>query len=319
MSANRICQLFGTKYPIVSGGMVFCSGWELASAVSNAGGLGLIGSGSMTTDILKVHIAKCKKATQKPFGVNVVMNDKAISQAHIQLLLEEKVPIVFTSAGSPKLFTKELQKNGTTVVHVVPSLKLALKCFEAGVNAVVAEGFEAGGHNGLEETATLPLIHHVRTHMPKEMPLIAAGGIASGRSIAAVFALGAEGAQIGTRFAMTKESSASPKAKERLLRAKEGDTWLTVKRLGPTRMLLNDFGKKMRELSDSGASKEELAAAYGMHNTRRGLFEGDVDAGEIEIGQVVADCNDIPSAEEVVQRLVQEFNEAVAQVGKLTM
>ncbi|EPY19081.1 enoyl-[acyl carrier protein] reductase II [Strigomonas culicis] len=319
MENNSVCKLFGIKYPIIAGGMVWCSSWQLAAAVSNEGGLGLIGSASMNTDVLREHIQKCKKATQKPFGVNVAINIRAKAEDHIKIILEEKVPVVFTSAGSPKLFTKELHEHGVIVVHVVPSLKLALKCVEAGVDAIVAEGFEAGGHNGMEETATLPLIHHIRPNLPKEMPLIAAGGIASGRSIAAVFAIGADGVQIGTRFALTKESGAAQATKDRLVAAKEGETVLTMKVAGPTRLLQNSFGKKMRELSDSGVSKDELMAVYGKHNTRRGLHEGDVENGEIDIGQVVADCNDIPSVAELMVSLVAEFNETTTKMAALKM
>ncbi|CAD2216918.1 enoyl-[acyl carrier protein] reductase II [Angomonas deanei] len=312
---NRVSKLFQVQYPIVSGGMVYCSGWRLASAVSNAGGLGLLGSGSMSHELFVRQLQQCKQATDKPFGVNVVINRDV--SAYMKTIIEEKVPIVFTSAGSPKVYTKELQKHGITVVHVVPSLKLALKCQAEGVDAVVVEGTEAGGHNGLEEITTMCLVPNVRAHLDPAIPVIAAGGIGHGRAMAAAIALGAEGVQVGTRFAVTQESSMADKTKELLTHAKEGDTVLTIKQIGPTRMYLNEFGKKMHQMSVANASKEEMAAAYGKHNTRRGMLEGEVVDGEIEIGQVVAQCEGaIPTAAEVVKGMVSEYNEAIDSLSR---
>lgn len=311
--SNRVCALFGVKYPIVQGGMVWCSGWRLASAVSNAGGLGLIGAGSMKFDIFKEHLTKCKAATQKPFGVNLPLNgDHA---PYMKLIMEEKVPIVFTSAGSPKLYTKVLKEHGIKVVHVVPSSKLAVKCYEAGVDAIVAEGFEAGGHNGLEELTTMTLIPSVRQNLDPKVPLIAAGGISSGGSVLAAMALGAEGVQIGTRFAVTQESSCSEAFKQECVKAKEGSTWLSLKQMMPTRLLLNEYGKAIVKLSESGATKEQLKEFRGRGKTRQGMFEGDVKNGELEIGQIVHSCNDIPTASEVINRIVTEYNEKAAQLG----
>lgn len=317
MQSNRVNALFKTKYPIVQGGMVWCSGWRLASAVSNAGGLGLLGAGSMKLDIFKENLAKCKAATQKPFGVNLPLNgDHA---PYMKLIMENKVPVVFTSAGSPKLYTKVLKEHGITVVHVVPSSKLALKCCEAGVDAIVAEGFEAGGHNGLEELTTMTLIPSVRQNMDPKVPLIAAGGIASGKAMLAALALGADGVQIGTRFAITQESSCSEAFKKVCVEAKEGSTWLSLKQMMPTRLLVNDYAKHMIKLSDSGVSKEALKEARGRGKTRQGMFDGDVVKGELEIGQIVHSCNDIPTVSEVVTRIVSEFNEGAAKMGAMKL
>jgi enoyl-[acyl-carrier protein] reductase II len=317
MQANRITQLFGTKYPIVQGGMIWCGGWRLASAVSNAGGLGLVSAGSMKFDVFQKHVSRCKEATNKPFGVNISLNHD-VAQL-MEYVIDQKVPIVFTSAGSPKLWTQKLQSHGIKVVHVVPSCKLARKCEVAGVNAVVAEGFEAGGHNGLEEITTMTLIPQVRAALAPEIPLLAAGGIASGGAMLAAMALGAEGVQVGTRFAVTKESSAAEEFKKRCTQAGEADTWLTLKQLMPTRLILNDYGKEVRKLSESGATKEELEKFRGKGRTRKGMFDGDVSQGELEIGQIVSACKDIPSAAEVVQRMVKEFDERNAQLSKIKL
>ncbi|KPA82065.1 putative enoyl-[acyl-carrier-protein] reductase [Leptomonas pyrrhocoris] len=317
MQPNRITKLFGTKYPIVQGGMIWCGGWRLASAVSNAGGLGLVSAGSMNFDVFQHHVSRCKEATKKPFGVNISLTGD-MSQ-HMEYVIDQKVPIVFTSAGSPKLWTQKLQGHGIKVVHVVPSCKLALKCEAAGVNAVVAEGFEAGGHNGLEEITTMTLIPQVRQALSPEIPLLAAGGIATGSAMLAAMALGADGVQVGTRFAVTKESSAAEAFKKRCTTAGEADTWLTLKQLMPTRMILNEYGKEARQLSDSGASKEQLAEFRGKGRTRRGMFDGDVNKGELEIGQIVSMCKDIPSAAEVVERMVKEFADCNAQLSKIKL
>ncbi|KPI86171.1 putative enoyl-[acyl-carrier-protein] reductase [Leptomonas seymouri] len=317
MQANRITQLFGIKYPIVQGGMIWCGGWRLASAVSNAGGLGLVSAGSMEFDVFQHHVSRCKKATQKPFGVNLPLFRKV--EPYMEYVIDQKVPVVFTSAGSPKVWTQKLQSHGIKVVHVVPSCKLALKCEAAGVNAVVAEGFEAGGHNGLEELTTMTLIPQVRQALSPEVPLIAAGGIASGSAMLAAMALGADGVQIGTRFALTKESSAAEEFKKRCLAAGEADTWLTLKNLMPTRLILNEYGKEARRLAESGATKEQLNEFRGKGRTRRGMFDGDIDQGELEIGQIVSACKDIPSAAEVVERIVKEFGERNAQLSTLNL
>ncbi|KAG5479467.1 hypothetical protein LSCM1_04731 [Leishmania martiniquensis] len=317
MLKSRVTSLFGVQYPIVQGGMVWCSGWRLASAVSNAGGLGLIGAGSMSFEVFKHHLRRCREATQKPFGVNVPLSYDMTR--HMELIIEEKVPIVFTSAGSPKLWTKKLQSRGITVVHVVPSSKLARKCEEAGVNAVVAEGFEAGGHNGQEEITTMALIPQVRQALSPEIPLIAAGGIASGQAMLAAMALGAEGVQVGTRFAITQESSAAPAFKKRCTEAQESDTWLTMKQYMPTRLILNDYGREARRLSESGATKAQLMEFRGPNRTKRGIFEGDVANGELEIGQIVSTCKDILTAAEVVERMVRDFHACYARIATPTV
>lgn len=294
--------------------MVWCSGWRLASAVANAGGLGLIGAGSMKLDVLKEHLKKCKEATQgKPFGVNLPLNgDHA---PYIQAILEAKVPVVCTSAGSPKLYTQALKKEGVKVMHVVPSSKLAVKCAAAGVDAIVAEGFEAGGHNGFEELTTMVLIPSVRAHLDSKVPLIAAGGIFSGGSALAAMALGAEGVQIGTRFAITKESSCSEAFKKACVEAQEGSTKLTMKQMMPTRVLLNKYGQQIVELAESGASPEVVKKFRGRGKTRQGMFDGDVVNGELEIGQIVHSCNDIPSVSDVMNRIITEYNEKVGKLG----
>jgi enoyl-[acyl-carrier protein] reductase II len=303
--SNRITSLFGIKYPVISGGMVWCSGWRLASAVSNAGGLGLIGAGSMHPDTLREHIQKCKAATNKPFGVNVPLMYPEIDTI-MDIIISEGVKIVFTSAGNPKLWTKKLQDNGIIVAHVVSSSKFALKCEEAGVNAVVAEGFEAGGHNGREETSTMVLIPQVRKSL--SIPLIAAGGIATGAGMLAAFALGAEGVQMGTRFALTQESSASPEFKELCINLKEGDTMLSLKKLSPTRLVKNEFYNSVQTAEDRGASADEMRELLGRGRSKKGIFEGNLVDGELEIGQISSLIDDLPSAGDVVKDVIAEYN-----------
>ena len=305
---NTIKQLFNIKYPIIQAGMIWCSGWELASAVSNAGGLGLIGSGSMYPEVLREHIQKCKQATSKPFGVNVPLLYPNIEE-HIKIIIEEGVKIVFTSAGNPKTWTHHLKQYGITVVHVVSNVKFAIKCQEAGVDAIVAEGFEAGGHNGREETTTLVLIPQVKKAIT--IPLIAAGGISSGKSMAAVFALGAQGAQIGSRFVTTQESSAHINFKNAIVEAKEGDTQLSLKQLTPVRLLKNSFFEKVNELEKKGASAEELSNLLGRGRAKKGMFEGDLIEGELEIGQVSGDIHKIQTAKEVIDELITEYNTVI--------
>lgn len=310
---NRICDLFGIKYPIIAGGMVWCSGWRLASAVSNAGGLGLIGAGSMHPETLREHIQKCKAATDKPFGVNVPLMYPQIEEI-MQILVEEGVKIVFTSAGSPKKWTQFLHDNGAVVAHVVSSSFFAKKCEDAGVDAIVAEGFEAGGHNGREETTTLCLIPAVR--QATTLPLIAAGGIATGRGMAATFALGAEGVQIGTRFAMTEESSANEEFKKLCRTLNEGDTKLMLKQLAPTRLIKNNFYKQVEEAELRGASVEELNELLGKGRAKKGIFEGDLEEGELEIGQAAALINKTETAQEAVDDIIIEFNATIENISK---
>ena len=308
---NRITSLFGIEYPIVQGGMVWCSGWRLASAVSNAGGLGLLGAGSMHPDTLRDHIRKCRAATDKPFGVNVPLMYPQIEEI-MQILIEEQVKIVFTSAGNPKTWTSWLQERGVIVAHVVSSSKFAAKCEEAGVDAVVAEGFEAGGHNGREETTTLCLIPSVRR--ATTLPLIAAGGIGTGEAMLATMVLGAEGVQIGTRFALTKESSASDVFKEYCLRLNEGDTKLLLKKLAPTRLVKNTFRDAVEEAENRGASPEELRELLGRGRAKKGIFEGDLEEGELEIGQVAALFRELESVEEVMKDLVERQRAAAKRL-----
>jgi enoyl-[acyl-carrier protein] reductase II len=305
---TEINQLFNIKYPIIQAGMIWCSGWELASAVSNAGGLGLLGSGSMYPDILRDQIKKCKQATNKPFGVNVPLLYPNIEE-HIKIIIEEGVKIVFTSAGNPKTWTKHLKDHGITVVHVVSNVKFALKCQEAGVDAIVAEGFEAGGHNGREETTTLVLIPQVKKVIT--IPLIAAGGISSGQAMAAAFALGATGVQVGSRFVATVESSAHINFKNAVIAAKEGETQLSLKQLTPVRLLKNEFFTKVQEMESNGASKEELADLLGHGRAKKGMFEGDMLDGELEIGQVSGDIDSILTAKEVIDQMISEYNTTV--------
>lgn len=316
MKNNRICELFKIQYPIIQAGMIWCSGWELAAAVSNAGGLGLIGSGSMYPDILREHIRKCKQATSKPFGVNVPLLYPDIDK-HMQIIIEEGVKIVFTSAGNPKTWTPLLKQHGITVVHVVPGTKYAIKAQEAGVDAVVAEGFEAGGHNGREETTTLTLIPAVRKAI--QIPLIAAGGIGSGAAMAATFALGAEAVQIGSRFVASVESSAHPNFKNAVVQAKEGDTILTLKKLTPVRLIKNKFALTALEYEKKGASEEELQQLLGRARAKKGMFEGDLEEGELEIGQVSALINEIKPAATIVEEIIKEFNETIQKMCALKL
>ncbi len=294
---NRIKQLFNIKYPIIQAGMVWNSGWRLASAASNSGILGLIGAGSMYPDILREHIQKCKKATDKPFGVNVPMLYPNIDEI-MNIIVDEDVKIVFTSAGNPKTWTKWLKDKGITVVHVVSSVKFALKAQEAGVDAVVAEGFEAGGHNGREETTTLTLIPMVKEHL--NIPLIAAGGIATGRAMLAVMVLGADGVQIGSRFAASEESSSHQAFKQAIVDAKEGDTQLTLKELAPVRLIKNKFFIKVQELYKKGPSVEELKELLGRARAKKGMFEGDLEQGELEIGQISGLIHEIKPTKQIV-------------------
>ncbi|MDR3339361.1 MAG: nitronate monooxygenase [Candidatus Symbiothrix sp.] len=302
---NRICELFKITYPIVQGGMVWCSGWRLASAVSNAGGLGLLGAGSMHPEVLREHIRKCKAATDKPFGVNVPLMYPEI-ETIMQLIAEEGVKIVFTSAGNPKAWTRFLKERGVTVAHVVSSSKFAVKCEEAGVDAIVAEGFEAGGHNGREETTSLCLIPAVRK--VTSLPLLAAGGIGTGEALLAVQALGAEGAQIGTRFALTKESSAHENFKQLCLNINEGDTKLLLKKLSPTRLVKGDFMSAVETAEACGATVEELQKLLGKGRAKKGLFEGDLKEGELEIGQVASLFRQLQSVEEVMLEIITGYN-----------
>lgn len=305
---NRICQLFSIKYPIIQGGMVWCSGWRLASAVSNCGGLGLLGAGSMHPETLREHIQKTRLATRNPFGVNVPLLYPEM-ETIMQIIADEKVPIVFTSAGSPAKWTGWLKDKGIIVAHVVSGSYFAAKCEQAGVDAIVAEGFEAGGHNGREETTTLALIPEVRK--ATALPLMAAGGIGSGGAIAAVMALGAEGVQIGSLFAASEESSAHPEFKLLITRLKEGDTKLSLKKLAPVRLVKNSFFKQVEEAEERGASKEELAALLGKGRAKKGIFEGDLEQGELEIGQVSSQISGIEPVEVIMKRLVTEYNTVI--------
>ncbi len=311
MTNNRITDLFNIQYPIIQGGMIWHSGWRLASAVSNCGGLGLIGAGSMYPDVLRENIQKCKAATAKPFGVNVPMLYPNIDEV-INIILEEGVKIVFTSAGNPKTYTETLQKEGLKVAHVVSSTKFALKCEAAGVDAVVAEGFEAGGHNGRDETTTLCLIPNVRRHISK--PLIAAGGIALGSQMKAAMILGADGVQIGSRFAATAEASAHDIWKQKIVSLSEGDTHLTLKELAPVRMVKNKFYQDLEKLYDTGRNVEALKETLGRARSKRGMFEGDLEEGELEIGQVSALIEEVLPVEQVFQQLLREFEEAKVPV-----
>lgn len=308
---NRITSIFNIKYPIISGGMVWCSGWRLAAAVSNAGGLGLIGSGSMTPDILREHIRKCKDATDKPFGVNVPIFFRH-TQETMDVILDEKVPIVFTSAGHPILWTAKLHDAGIKVAHVIANTKYAVKCEEAGVDAIVAEGFEAGGHNGKEETGTMVLIPQIRKEI--SIPLIAAGGIATGAGMLAAFALGAEGIQMGTRFALSQESSASNEFKTLCTQLHEGDTMLALKKITPARLVKNELYKEIEKAENRGATAEELQEIMGKGRARKGMFEGDLSNGELEIGQITSLINDIPTVENIIKNMIAEYN---AQLKKL--
>lgn len=311
---NRITELFNINYPIVQAGMIWNSGWRLASAASNSGILGLIGAGSMYPDVLREHIQKCKSATDKPFGVNVPMLYPNITEI-MDIIVEEDVKIVFTSAGNPKTWTKWLQDKGITVVHVVSSVKFALKAQAAGVDAIVAEGFEAGGHNGRDETTTLTLIPMVKEQL--EIPLIAAGGIATGKAMLACMVLGADGVQVGSRFVASEESSAHQAFKQVVVDAKEGDTQLTLKELAPVRLIKNKFYNELQELYKTGPTPEQLKELLGRARAKRGMFEGDLDDGELEIGQIAGLIHDVKSVAEIVSDMVKEFDEAKKSISAL--
>ena len=308
---NRICQLFGIQYPVIQGGMVWCSGWRLASAVSNAGGLGLIGAGSMHPEVLREHIRKCQSTTDKPFGVNVPLMYPEID-ALMNILVEEGVKIVFTSAGNPKTWTGFLKGHGIKVAHVVSSSKFAVKCEQAGVDAIVAEGFEAGGHNGREETTTLCLIPAVRR--ATTLPLIAAGGIGTGNAMLATFALGAEGVQIGTRFALTEDSSAHENFKQLCLNLNEGDTKLLLKKLSPTRLVKGEFTTAVEEAEARGASAEEMKELLGKGRSKKGIFEGNFQEGELEIGQVASLFREMQTVSEVMKEIMEDFRKGMEKI-----
>ena len=310
---NRITQLFNIKYPIIQGGMIWNSGYKLASAVSNAGGLGLIGAGSMYPEVLREHIQKCKKATDKPFGVNIPMLYPNIEEI-MNIVVEEGVKIVFTSAGNPKTWTSFLKEKGITVVHVVSSSVFALKAQEAGVDAIVAEGFEAGGHNGRDETTTLTLIPMVKEKI--QIPIIAAGGIATGRGMLAVMILGADGVQVGSRFAASVESSSHDNFKQTIVNVKEGDTQLTLKELAPVRLIKNKFYQDVQTLYERCPSKEELAELLGRARAKRGMFEGDLEEGELEIGQIAGIIHEILPVEQIIKQMMADFEIASKEMAK---
>ncbi|WP_286760337.1 NAD(P)H-dependent flavin oxidoreductase [Salegentibacter sp. UBA1130] len=312
MLNNKITQLFNIKYPIIQAGMVWASGWKLASAVSNAGGLGIIGAGSMYPEILKEHIEKCKNATNKPFAVNVPLLYPDIDKI-MEIIIQEKVEIVFTSAGNPKTWTKHLQEHGIKVVHVVSGVKFALKSQEAGVDAVVAEGFEAGGHNGRDETTTFTLIPMVKEKI--DIPLIAAGGIATGRGMLAAMVLGADAVQVGSRFVATPEASSHQNFKEMVVKAQEGDTKLTLKELAPVRLLKNKFFEDVQKLYAENPSKEQLIELLGRARAKKGMFEGDLEEGELEIGQISGLIHEIKPAVEIVKEMMEEFETAKKEVS----
>ncbi|MEN8776991.1 MAG: nitronate monooxygenase [Polaribacter sp.] len=311
---NKITQLFNIQYPIIQGGMIWVSGYKLAAAVSNAGGLGLIGAGSMYPEVLRAHIQKCKKATDKPFGVNVPMLYPQIDEI-IDIIIEEGVKIVFTSAGNPKTWTAHLKAKGIIVVHVVSSVKFALKAQNAGVDAVVCEGFEAGGHNGREETTTFTLIPMVKEQL--EIPVIAAGGIGSGRGMLATMVLGADAVQIGSRFAATEESSAHANFKERIIAVKDGDTHLTLKELAPVRLIKNKFFEEVQELYQKKTSIDDLKKLLGRARAKKGMFEGDLENGELEIGQIAGLIHEILPAKTVLQDIIKEFEEVKSNLSRL--
>jgi enoyl-[acyl-carrier protein] reductase II len=311
---NKITQLFNIKYPLIQAGMVWCSGWELASAVSNAGGLGLIGSGSMYPDVLREHIKKCKAATNKPFGVNVPLLYPDIDK-HMEVILSEGVKIVFTSAGNPATWTSHLKSNGIKVVHVIANTKFAKKAEEAGVDAIVAEGFEAGGHNGREETTTLCLIPLVKKNV--KLPIIAAGGIATGRAMLAAMALGADGVQMGSRFVASIEASAHINFKNKIITSGEGDTKLMLKKLTPVRLLKNHFFDVVENAENKGASPGELTTLLGRGRAKNGMFEGNLDEGELEIGQIAALIREIKPAKEIIEEIINEYNTAKKQLQNI--
>jgi len=309
---NRICKLFGIKYPIIQAGMVWCSGWRLASAVCNNGGLGLLGAGSMHPEVLREHIQKTKLATSKPFGVNVPLFYPELDTI-MNIIAEEKVPVVFTSAGSPKKYTSWLKERGIIVAHVIASSAFALKCEEAGVDAIVAEGFEAGGHNGKEETTTMTLIPAVRR--VTSLPLMAAGGIGTGDAILAAMALGADGVQIGSRFAISEESSAHPDFKKMVTGLSEGDTKLALKKIGPVRLIKNEFFREVNRLEQEGATPDTLRVLLGRGRAKKGMFEGDLETGELEIGQVASIINEVLPVETIMANLIQEYQQAKARMN----
>ena len=311
---NPICKLFGIRYPIIQAGMIWASGWRLASAVSKSGGLGLIGAGSMYPEVLREHIKKCKAATQKPFGVNVPLLYPDIDKL-MKIIVEEEVPIVFTAAGNPKLWTSYLKDNNCTVAHVVSSVKFALKAEECGVDAIVAEGFEAGGHNGREETTTMTLIPLIKKSIT--VPLIAAGGIGSGEAMLASMALGANAVQVGSRFVATPEASSHPKFKEEVIKAEQGSTVLTLKELTPVRLIKNQFYEKIISLYENGSSIEELRKALGRGRAKRGMFEGDLVEGELEIGQVSAQIDKIIPASEIIEEFIIAYNNSLNNLKKI--
>jgi len=313
---NAVTRLFSIRYPVVQGGMIWCSDWRLASAVSNAGGLGLIGSGSMTPDELRRNIRACRDATDKPFGVNLPLLYRHVDSM-IDIVVDEGVKIVFTSAGNPKKHTAYLQQQGIKVAHVVSNLRFALKSAEAGVDAVVAEGFEAGGHNGYEENTTLNLVQEVSNAL--DIPLIAAGGIATGKAMFAVMALGADGVQMGTRFVASEESSAHPAFKQLIVNAKADSTLLALKKIVPVRLLKNDFALKVLELEKQGAGEEELRALLGKGRAKKGMYEGDVKEGELEIGQAVSLINEILPVAKIMENIVDEFNRTAETAGKMRL
>ena len=313
---NTINQLFGIKYPLIQAGMIWCSGWELASAVSNAGGLGIIGSGSMYPDVLREHIQKCQAHTDKPFAVNLPLLYPQIDD-HISIIIEEGVKIVFTSAGNPAKWTSHLKAHKIKVVHVVSNVKFAKKAVDAGVDAIVAEGFEAGGHNGREETTTMCLIPLIRKAV--SLPLIAAGGIGSGASMVAAMALGADGVQIGSRFIASPESSAHQNFKDYILHAKEGDTQLMLKEITPVRLLKNEFYNQIVSAYDKGATKEELRALLGKGRAKKGMFLGNLEDGELEVGQISATMDTIKPAGEIVQEIIEEFQLIKNKISKMVL
>jgi enoyl-[acyl-carrier protein] reductase II len=313
---NRINELFGIKYPIIQGGMIWCSGWQLAAAVSNAGGLGLIGSGSMNPEILREHIKKCKSATDKPFGVNIPLMYPYIKD-HIKIIIDEGVKIVFTSAGSPKKYTSYLQKHNIKVVHVIANKKFALKCIEAGVDAIVAEGFEAGGHNGIDEITTLCLIPMIADTV--DIPLIAAGGISSGKSMFSAMVLGADGVQMGSRFVASNECSAHINFKNKVISSVEGETDLTLKELTSVRLIKNNFYNQIQMAYKKNASLLELKNLLGRGRAKKGMFEGDLSEGELEIGQTSAMINKIMPVAEIITEIIKEYEKVYAEIGSLKM
>lgn len=315
---NRITALLNIQYPIIQAGMVWCSGWKLASAVSNEGGLGIIGAGSMRPEVLHEHIMQCKQATSKPFAVNVPLLFKYAEQ-HMEIIAELGVPIVFTSAGNPATWTNWLKEKGIIVIHVIPNVKLAKKCVERGVDAIVCEGFEAGGHNGKDEITSMALIPQVVDAVGDKVPVIAAGGIADGRAIAAAFALGADAVQMGSRFAVTQESSAHLAYKETAVQASDSDTVLTLKEIVPVRLLKNAFYQKVQQAYQQQATTEDLVELLGQGRARMGIFEGNLDEGEVEIGQVSGLIQDIPTVKELFHRLLKEYRDALVKMNGFEM